>query len=135
MGHGSLDGPGARSLLVAIRRASKARPTQEAGMEFFCDACSLDGVLVDDLVLSFSAKDDVPIAMALVDTPALGTVTVVMAGKLALERADRLERGDSVTCSGVLHDTTVMAIEVIDDRQHRPRARRHRQFPPDRRRR
>jgi hypothetical protein len=106
MGYGSLDGPGARSLLVAIRRASKARPGQEAGMEFFCDVSSLDGVLVDDLVLSFSAKDDVPIAMALVDTPALGALTVVTAGKLAQDCADRLERGDSVTCSGVLHNTT-----------------------------
>ena len=69
-------------------------------MEFFCDISSLDGVLVDDLVLSFPAKDDAPIAMALADTPALGTVTVVMVGKLAHESAGRLERGDSAACRG-----------------------------------
>jgi hypothetical protein len=102
-------------------------------MEFFCDVTSLDGVLVDDPVLSFSAKDDVPIAMLLVDTPALGTVTVVVAGKLAEDCTDHLERRDSITCSGVLHNTTVIATEVIDDRQHRPRAVRHHRFSPDRR--
>jgi hypothetical protein len=52
------------------REAHRPGPTQEPSMEFFCDLSSLDGVLVDDLVLSFSAKDDVPIAMALADTPA-----------------------------------------------------------------
>lgn len=102
-------------------------------MEFFCEVSSLDGVLVDDPVLSFSATDDVPIAMLLVDTPALGTVAVVIAGKLAQDCADRLERRDSITCTGVLHNTTVTATEVIYDRQHGPRAVRHHRFSPDRR--
>jgi hypothetical protein len=61
----AFDGPGTRSLLVAIRRVSRARPGQEASMEFFCDVSRLDGVLIDDPVVT-AAMDDEPIAMLLV---------------------------------------------------------------------
>ena len=102
-------------------------------MEFFCDVNSLDGVLVDDPVLTFSAKDDMPIALLLVDTPALGPVAVVTAGKLAQACADHLERRDNVTCSGVLHNTTVMATDVTYGRQDPPRSVRHQRVSPGRR--
>ncbi len=85
-------------------------------MHFICDVERLDGVLVDDPVLTFSCKDTVPIMMLLVDTPALGTVDVVVAGELAEVCADNLRRGgDTVTCRGVVHNATVMATDVMYD--------------------
>jgi hypothetical protein len=99
-------------------------------MEFFCDVSRLDGVLIDDPVVT-AAIDDEPIAMLLVDTPALGTLTVVVAGTLARDCADRLERRDHLICTGVLHHTTLMATELIHDRQHTPRTLRHQRFSPE----
>ena len=70
-------------------------------MHFICDVERLDGVLVDDPVLTFSCKDTVPIMMLLVDTPALGTVDVVVAGELAEVCADNLRRGATPSPAGV----------------------------------